>query len=333
MNKSSLETAMSSSLAIPSSPLRGLGFSSSSVESVLRTAVSVGVRPLLLELLAGRLPPEHFRSVIARTALDDERRAAGAAIAGNDVYPIVHGGVVSASVDLAFGGMRTRVVDADSDFLSRHFFLAWNPNGKMHSVSAALSNCFSDPVAGCRVRSLSALAGEMTRNLEKQDWRACGQGFLDYNREFQAWSKSYLSPSVASRMSSLVSRAGKDRLPGWKHPGAGDAESVLLVCDGRSETISFLRSEFQSCGWEFQPVRGQGGLQVSLDTPGQKLTVSAPHRVDFIGAADLGADARIAVEGTCLACAVGPRLQIDCPFVHALQGDMRNGWNATVDRA
>jgi hypothetical protein len=88
-----------------------------------------------------------------------------------------------------------------------------------------------------------------------------------------------------------------------KPPGGGASSSLVAVVadNARPAAEAFLRSR----GWAVEPIRLTGGLVGQALGP-ETAYFRAGHRVDLIGAADLGQDVVVRRPGVCVALTVGP---------------------------
>lgn len=272
-----------------SSDLHGLGFGTSSMAAVLDAAVPWGGRV--------NVPLQ----TVAHNALRAER-GEGRCVAAQDVWTVTFGGVgiVTTAANGTVGGYAVRGFDpglAGSAWLAEHLLIAWNPAGQRHEAPDLLERLFEHPARAWFVDFFSDLAEHAAHALELRDAGLLAACVNTYRKCFDAWSggeHTHHAWSVGSRLQS-------NGALGWKCPGAGGCASLVVVTDGPAGMADCARY-LHGCGWASLPAHVTGGLRVADGV------ASVGHRVDLIGAADLGQDPSIGLPGRCLALAVEPRV-------------------------
>lgn len=289
--------------------VHGQGFSSSSNLEVLFAACRL--------LILG--PHCVARQDVARAALASERHLAGGArIAANDVFPIVFGGVGVTQtwpITRADGGGSGRwPANRDTRFtrvrynpgaMAQHIVVAVARDGLRHYVPGLLGGVFSDPGAAAFVRRVSALTDRGVEAIRQNNFRHLAQAVNEYRDRFDELTHGSFTAPVARDAQRLVRRFGKTSF-GWKAAGAGACRSLILVSDDPEKAAAVARF-LEGSDWKAGPLKVTRGLLLQRMRAGLHVAFSAGHRVDLIGAADLGQDPRIGVPGRCLACAVEPR--------------------------
>jgi galactokinase/mevalonate kinase-like predicted kinase len=277
--------------------LGGMGFSASSTRLVLDIT-----RELYIE--TGDVPTKHD---VARKALELERRLAnGRAVAANDVYPIVFGGVLNTHTQLVT--IVPEPLRNAEEWLGQHLSIAFNPNGKRHCAPGLLEKLFQDQDTGQDyVRMISYFAEIAGAAIRARDVNNLARAITRYRWAFDAWTQgAYISRT--KKMARKLKKALSREVLSWKPPGAGACESLIILSpnqDARNAVIQFLRSQ----SWYATAVAVTTGMSVE-NLPGDKLRISAGYRLDLVGAADLGQDASIQQKGCCCSCAIGPRAEI-----------------------
>ncbi|MGD9856128.1 MAG: hypothetical protein AB7U20_14385 [Planctomycetaceae bacterium] len=285
--------------------VHGLGLSSSSCEFVIRAACHAYIK-------CG-VPLSSAR--VALAALRMERgQAGGVALAAIDVYPITYGGVCmlhTAPGAHDFGHVSVVPISADPTWLGDHVVVAFNPRGKRHEVPSLLRRLVTHSSARARVERFSRLAAEAGAAIVNQDIRALASAVNNYRLEFDRWTtaafdKPIFTLPVRRIATALVAALPHDVL-GWKPPGGGACEALIVIsrCDlGARRVIEYLAS----AGWTAIPADVTGGVDVQVTCPAVRIT--AGHRLDFIGAADLGQDPHISAAGVCCSAAIAPRSEL-----------------------
>jgi len=275
----------------------GLGFSASSNETVLRVA-------LRFYLVNGRIPtPEE----LAKEALKFERRMAnGRAVAANEVYPIVFGGIQLLHSYLV-RVMPEPVLGAE-EWLGQYLCMAFNPNGGRQIAKAVPEKLFQNQKAGrCYVREISRFAEASGSALKRHDLLNLGHGMNEFRRTFDQWTDGVYT-SRTKAMIRKLEKAVPSGIIAWKPPGAGGCESLTILSpnqEARDAVIQHLRK----LGWWAAPVSVTGGFSMEI-SPRNAVRVTAGYRLDLIGAADLGQDATIRQSGCCLSLAIEPRAEM-----------------------
>jgi hypothetical protein len=75
----------------------------------------------------------------------------------------------------------------------------------------------------------------------------------------------------------------------------------------RDSILQFLRSETD---WWCSPLYVSSGVCGEFVKSDGHVRITAGHRLDFVGAADVGQDSDIAENGVCCSCAIEPRSEI-----------------------
>lgn len=290
------------STPLPLQAFQATGFGSSSLAAVLAEAHAA------FDPRIGTLDLTLLRTL----ALRRERLAAGGfALAADDVGPICHGGAVlvhtkpdlRAGETLLSGAVTVDPVGGGHEFLNDHIALAVRPDGVRHSARGLLAGLTRHPKAKQFVSEFTVLAFAAAQAIRDGDVAALAAAVNAYRDGFDAWqSGEYLGP-VRATADELARRLPGD-VAGWKPPGAGGCESLVVVCRSRAGRDRVLDS-FSSLGWWAGPARVARGVQ--LGRVGGRWEVSAGFRVDLVGAADLGQDVALGEAGTCCSFAIEPR--------------------------
>ena len=279
------------------SDLHGMGFSFSSSRSAL--------------VCAGQLyyqfgcPPDP-EAVLERAA-HQERVAAGGRVVGlQDLAAIIHGEAVEVRTS-AGGGVVVEHVGGDPLWLSEHALVAYEPRGTRHSAPGLLEGLFDHPRARDFVGRISELGARASEAYQRSDPAGLARAVGRYVDLFSEWTGGRYVNADAHQMASRLGSALGGRLLAWKPPGAGSASSLAALVDGPTalgEAVSVCRA----WGWVAAPVALSEGLTCHLMESG--VTFTAPLRLDWVGAADLGADPAIGVDGTCFGIALEPRNEL-----------------------
>ncbi len=283
--------------------VHGMGISASSNFAVLYEASQLYLRH-------GAPVP---RAEVAKTALRFERRwASKLAVAADDVYPITYGGLLKVTTETDPPAVTTQQVPFDPRWIADHVVVAFDPHGKRHEAERFLERVVGHPHAARYVQQFSGYADA-----------ACGaitDGKLDdlaavvnqYREEFDEWTaddvrkrKDYTF-NVREEAEDLMRSF---RIRAWKPPGAGASKSLILITEGRSATDAVVR-HLLGKGWWASPAIVTTGICGEFIRSDGKVRITAGHRIDFIGAADLGQDERIMTPGRCCSCAIEPRNMI-----------------------
>ena len=299
-----------------SADLPGNGFSCFSVTAVLDAAEEL-IRENGVSLFGDQ---EQFRSEVAARALQRERAAAGFAVAAQDVYSIVFGNLVTVETEpdsiaadgnVTTGAIRTTPIAIDRDWFAEHFLVALRPHGVRHEVSTLLEDLFSDAARARKsIELFVSLAGDARRGIGMRDAGAVAATMNRYRDEFDAWMHDRLSipcktaHPFSGRVCGVAAQLPAGAL-GWKPPGAGACESLIVVAGDRAARDRII-GHLRGLAWKAVPARLTDGLTVARGKDG--WTISAGHRIDIVGASDLGMDRRIGCPGMCVAAAVAPRV-------------------------
>lgn len=234
---------------------------------------------------------------VARRALLAER-GSGRCVAAQDVFSIALGGVslVRTEGETVFG-VEGEAVPHDPDWLAKHLLLAWDPNGVRHSAPDTLERLFTHPDRAWFVRYFSGLAERAAEAVTGRRVTLLAQCINAYREAFDAWSDGGFTDHAYL----MASRLAEHGALGWKCPGAGGCAALLAVVKD-VESMQECQRYVGRHGWSAMPVHVTGGLAVADGA------ASCGHRVDLIGAADLGQDPSINEPGVCLAVAIEPRL-------------------------
>jgi galactokinase/mevalonate kinase-like predicted kinase len=276
--------------------LHGLGVSASSNRSLLEAAGQF--------YLAHGLPPI-LDQVVARALQSERALAGGHAIAAQDVAAIAYGGAQEIHTS-ASGAVGHRRIACNAEWLRDHVIFAYNPSGQRHDAPGLLEALFAHPQARGYVARISALALEASDALQRCDLGRLARAIRPYVTTFSAWAGGRLVNDETARITAglgdALDRNGRGLLA-WKFLGAGAASSLIaLVGDGSHQAAS---DHLEGEGWVVVPVRLAGGLDWQESGPGEVRFV-AGHRIDLVGAADLGQDRAIGVDGVCVALAIEP---------------------------
>ena len=261
---------------------------------------------------AGRVCREWEGSVDADAVIDlalgiERTRAKGRRIAADDVVPITRGGAGLVYTGES-GSIRHRRIPCDESWVAGHLLFAHDPAGPRHRAPELLESLFAHPRAGEFVGSISATALQASAGLWRGDAPLLAVAIRRYVSIFDKWSGGrFVHDSVRKVVGELEGTLGGGLLA-WKPPGAGAASSlVALVADG---AMGDARGALTRAGWEAGPLVVTGGLRCDVDGPGGLTRISAGHRVDLVGAADLGSDPSIGRDGICCSIAVEPRCEL-----------------------
>lgn len=298
--------------------IHGQGLSSSSNYAVLFEAMQSYFR--------NGLPID--REAVARAALRFERRnRQSGAVAANDVYPIAHGGVVevqtepnrSGGLSEQDGRVSVRRIACDRNWVADHVLLAFNPVGQRHNVPGLLARLFGHARAAEIVGTISGLASDACGALERCDFDSLAQAVRLYRETFDGWMNGAYLNAVRGVAEQMIQRLSIPELE-YKPPGAGSTESLIILVPDRAagaRVSSFLAERH----WWVQPAIVTDGVCSELLAGERGVRITAGHRIDFVGAADLGQDSRIGVAGRCCACAISPRTEIlSCTFPRSGKG-------------
>ena len=300
--------------------VRGMGFSSSSNFAVLYEAMNYYLR---------NGPPLDVAAV-AEAALSFERRLAlGMAVAADDVYPVVYGGVnkiqtsanISGKSKKPRSGVKVTPVPHDPRWLSDHVTVALRPNGKRHDIPDLLAGLFRAPEAATTVRQISALARHAARAVSACDIGRLAEAVNRCRTLVDAWTVAAPRNSAKRRAEpppftrSIAGLAAemecelKNQVLAWKPPGGGASESMIVLSPNvtaRDAVIDF----FKCREWCAHAACVTTGLSGEFMTNNGEVRITAGHRLDFVGGADLGQGVGHGVAGCCCSCTIEPRTEI-----------------------
>jgi hypothetical protein len=283
--------------------VHGIGISSSSSFAVLYEASQLYLKQ------GPPLPPED----VAKAALRFERRLAlGSAVAADDVFPITFGGVLKVHTEpntvndgvMSDGEVSVEAIPHDPRWIADHVVVAFDPLGERHDVPNLLGRLFEHKDAAKFVDRFSELADVASKAIESRDCDALAGAMNEYREEFDRWTGKAHTQNVRD--------VGK-RLPrtalAWKPPGAGASRSLIVITpdrEGRDVVIEFFKDKHR---WATPTYTTSGLCGEFLRSDGQ-VRITAGHRLDFIGAADLGQNVHLQKPGQCCSCAIEPRTEI-----------------------
>lgn len=258
---------------------------------------------------------------IAAEALRMERsQADGLALAADDVYPIVAGGVVRVrtapdvydSGQLIRGDVHADPVAHDPRFLAEHVVVAFDRAGVRHDIPQLLRRLVTHRSASRYIDQFSSLAEAACSAIAENDISKLSRAVNAYRSEFDNWtSEAYGQPVYTRGVCELAAEllaAFPDRVLGWKPPGGGASASIMVLCpdvESRDAVIRFLQAK----AWCALPALVTQGVYGEFMN-GEEIRISAGHRCDFIGASDLGSDVAIGRPGCCCSAAIEPRSEI-----------------------
>jgi galactokinase/mevalonate kinase-like predicted kinase len=252
------------------------------------------------------------RQVIAAMALADERKDAGGRfLAADDVLPIVFGGAgeVFTYVD---GSYTHNPVELDPEYIHEHFIFAFNPTGQRHDVAQLLQSLYSHPRAGDFVRSISDLALEASHAAQNKQSELLVNAMQNYVDQFQEWTGDRMILPIVKEIADRLRAELGSGFWGWKPPGGGAAESLLAAVETGAARLTIQR--LHQWGWKAMRVNTSPGFYYIVSRGGRRIRLSAPHRIDVVGGADLGQDPEIGVDGVCFSIAIEPRCTLDLTF-------------------
>lgn len=277
--------------------LNGFGVSASSNESVLRT--------LSRYCLVNGGPPAPEK--LAKEALKLERRLAdGRAIAANDVYPIVFGGIQM--IHTYSVRVMPEPIRGVEEWLGQHLTVAFQPNGSRHDAAKMLKKLVQNRQLACYyIRKFSQFAAMVAVALKTSDLVNLAWAMTQYRELFDKWTQ-YAYTSETQGIMQKLQAALPSKVMSWKPPGAGACGSLIILSpnkEARDLVIQFLRNE----GWCASPAVVTGGASTEI-LPHNKVRITAGYRLDLIGAADLGQDSTIRQCGCCIGVAIEPRAEM-----------------------
>jgi len=273
---------------------------------------------------------------VAKDALLFERRQRQhGAVAANDVYPITFGGAVKVCTrpsadrgpDDDVGAVPVEPIACSHEWIAEHTLLAFKPGGTTHDAAQLLAAAFGHRRAGEFVKRISKLADGACAALASNNFGLLAQCVRRYRVLFNEWTeKRYLEglDDIDCQLCGL-------NIPNlaWKPPGAGGSEALIVLVpdfDAHNRLTEFLTA----LEWSVKRIVVTHGVDAESIDGGRDVRITAGHRIDFIGAADLGADGRIRTEGRCCACAIEPRREIlkstcvDALPIQIVSGDQAN---------
>lgn len=282
-----------------SSQLEGLGLAQSSQMLILNAALAS------FWLHEGRV---NLRFVL-ESALGQERILAhGRRIAAQDVVTELVGGAVLVDTLPGRGAeVSWRGVQCDREAVAKHMVFAHRREGSRHRAGDLLQVLFAHPMAREYVRELSQCAEAAAKALAKGAFADLARVVTVGRGHFDQWSDGAFTNGLRTIGDRLDARF-KGRI-GWKPAGAGACLSIIVIVEPsavRDDVLAFLAED----GWTAEPVRVTEGLNVQVEGAEGMIRISAPLRVDLVGAADLGLDEGIGCSGVCCALAVEPRREL-----------------------
>ncbi len=272
----------------------GLGLSVSSTRAVLDSAVHLYRTTGVIQ-----------NDAVIQEALRRERDSAnGRAIAADDVIPIVLGQVGRLHT-CRDGSYQWSPLEHDPEWIRHHVLFAYNPTGARHDIPSLLADLFKHPGAKKYVEAISARAMEASFAVERSDIHKLAEAVNHYVTTFDEWMRGRLVNSDVSRIVDQLKTRMGNRLCGWKPPGGGAASSVVLLVKDK-QARNEARTLLEKSGWRHRSVLVSDGMMVIGQDNGHGLTIRAPHRLDLVGAADLGQDVAIQTDGICCSMAILP---------------------------
>lgn len=283
--------------------VHGIGISASSNFAVLYEATQF--------YLKHGLPLDRRR--IAESALAFERRlAAGAALAANDVFPITFGGAVIVRTNCLNSPEPVQLspINCSGRFFSDHMVVAFDPQSDRHDVPGLLKSLFAHPRAVRFVSDISALSINAEQAVLNRDIQTLAVQVESYVSLFDQWTDGAYTSYVRSDALALKKELGP-RLHAWKPPGGGATKSLIAFVSDR-EAGQAAVDFFRRLNWWAAPVTVTGGVDSARNSNprNSEMRFTAGHRIDIVGAADLGQDPRINVPGICCSIAVEPRTEL-----------------------
>jgi hypothetical protein len=281
----------------------GFGISDSSTRGVLEAAGEL--------CREGRWPIDR-EEVIALALMAEWDRARGRWIGIDDVVPIVHGGALEVRT-LAPGTITATPIAVDAEFVRRHLLSGFNPGGQRHHVPDLLESLFTHPRARAHVAAISKVALAASAALHEGELDHLASCVRRYMRLFCSWSGNRVINRAFAEMAWRLETALGKRLWAVKPPGAGGAESLVALLE--ENAMGEAQDVLAQCGWSSWPVTISQGLTCHLDPSGRWVRFAAPHRIDLVGAADLGLDPSIAADGVCCSLAIDPLCELWLTFL------------------
>jgi len=293
--------------------VHGMGISASSNFAVLYSASQEYLKH----------GPPFCREEIAATALQFERRQAqGLALAADDVFPIAFGGVLKVGTapntlvdnqEIA-GKVTVEQIPHDPRWLADHVVVAFNKVGTRHDVPRLLDKLIRHPNAPRYIEQFSELAESASTAIVKSDIHQLAENVNAYRAGFDAWTIDAFGRPIFTEPVKAIADELMDQLPlkvlGWKPPGGGASESMIVLSPNvrsRDAVIKF----FATKNWLAMPALvTQGVCGEFMNGAGGDIRITAGHRLDLVGGADLGQDIAIGKAGWCCSCAIEPRSEI-----------------------
>ncbi len=286
----------------------GFGISDSSTRGVLEAAG---------ELYREGCWPLDIENVIKRALKGERERAGGRSIGFDDVVPIVRGKGIELHTS-ADGEIIARPIRVNSEFVSKHMLFAFNPCGKRHDAPDLLATLFTHPGARSYVAAISKVALATSAALEREEIAALASCISAYMNLFSSWSAGRVINRAFAEMEARLRAVLGERLLAVKPPGAGGAESMMALVNG--DAMREALTVFEQSGWSAIPLTVCKGLTCLRSRSGRTVRFTAPHRIDLVGAADLGVDPTIAAAGVCCSLAIEPRCELRMKFLPTNQG-------------
>ena len=274
-----------------------VGMSASSNKAILHAVFDCLVEGQLETVL--QLTKATIESTLKRALDTESSRVEGRKVAGQDVTAICTGDV--SLISTSPGRLpRSEIVRGVQAGLEGHLLFGFDPNGTKHHIPELLTRLLEHPKAKSLVKKISRLALDAKQAMETNNLQALGNHMSDYRELLTIWNPNFVLPAVGEMASRLQTNLGNN-LYAWKPPGGGSATSIFAIVEEVEPAVEILTKQ----GWIAFPVTVSEGLRIR-DRQQNRLTITAPHRLDFIGYADLGENPAIGVEGHCLAVAVEP---------------------------
>lgn len=186
--------------------------------------------------------------------------------------------------------------------------IAFDPSAKRHDVPGLLNSLFDHEDARTYVEKISRLAEAASKAISNLDIDGLGQQVLSYISLFDEWSNGQYTAYSCDKAKQLE-RVLDDQLVAWKPPGGGATKSIAAFLrdeKARDKALTFFKRQ----GWWATPLYVTGGISAEFIRSDGQVRFTAGHRLDLIGAADLGQDPKIGVSGECCSCAIEPRAEL-----------------------
>ena len=244
--------------------------------------------------------------LVAKRALARERNETnGLQVATDDVYPIVYGGVMELFTSIT-SGVRVNPVSYSAKWIEECVVVGLNPHGERHDIPTLLADLFQHPDSKSFVAQISLCARHAARAMQERNLAELGEAVRGYSILFDQWTRGrYFNQDVQAIQRQLEQACG-DKVLAVKPPGGGAASAIIVISTDAATVVEFLRNQ----EWLASPARVTGGLQREFNHDPRKICWTAGHRIDFVGAADLGIDPTIAQDGICTSCAIEPRSKL-----------------------